>query len=75
VLLKADARLTQKPTTMHITVDEAHPHHELIMVAENLGSIPPNTSLMVITAGTKRYQVFISSNEQKNAKVIFDLKE
>jgi hypothetical protein len=60
---------------MSITVDEAHPHHELIMVAENLGSIPPNTSLMIITAGTKRYQVFISSNEQKNAKVIFDLKE
>jgi hypothetical protein len=75
VLLKAQARLTQKPTTMRITVDAAHPHHELIMVAENLGSIPPNTSLMVITAGTKRYQVFISSNEQKNAKVIFDLKE
>jgi hypothetical protein len=75
VLLKAQARLTQKPTTMHIAVDVAHPHHELIMVAENLGSIPPNTSLMVITAGTKRYQVFISSNEQKNAKVIFDLKE
>jgi hypothetical protein len=75
VLLKAQARLTQKPTTMRIVVDEAHPHHELIMVAENLGSIPPNTSLMVITAGSKRYQVFISSNEQKNAKVIFNLKE
>jgi hypothetical protein len=75
VLLKAQARLTQKPTTMRIVVDEVHPHHELIMVAENLGSIPPNTSLMVITAGSKRYQVFISSNEQKNAKVIFNLKE
>jgi hypothetical protein len=75
VLLKGQVRLTQKSTTMHIAVDAAHPHHELIMVAENLGSIPPNTSLMIITAGTKRYQVFISSNEQKNAKVIFDLKE
>jgi hypothetical protein len=75
VLLIAHARLTQKATTMNISVDVAHPHHELIMVAENLGSIPPNTSLMIITAGTKRYQVFISSNEQKNAKVIFDLKE
>jgi hypothetical protein len=45
------------------------------MVAENLGSIPPNTSLMIVTAGTKRYEVFISSSEQKNAKVVFDLKE
>jgi hypothetical protein len=75
MLLKAHARLTQKATTMRIVIDADHPHHELIMVAENLGSIPPNTSLMIITAGTKRYQVFISSNEQKNAKVIFDLKE
>jgi hypothetical protein len=45
------------------------------MVAENLGSIPPNTSLMVITTRNKRYEVFISSTEQKNAKVILDLKE
>ncbi|MBD0289520.1 MAG: hypothetical protein ICV79_29490, partial [Flavisolibacter sp.] len=58
-----------------ITIDAAHPHHELVMVAENLGSIPPNTSLMIITTGTQRYEVFISSTEQKNAKVAFDLKE
>ena len=75
VLIKANARLTQKPTTLRIVVDADHPHHELVMVAENLGSIPPNTSLMIITAGAKRYQVFISSNEQKNAKVIFNLKD
>ena len=69
-----NAKLSQKPVTIRIGIDPAHPHHEVIMVAENLGSIPPNTSLMIITAGTKRYQVFISSTEQKNAKVIFDLK-
>jgi len=74
-LLKANARLSAKPITFRIVVDADHPHHELIMVAENLGSIPPNTSLMIITTGTKSYQVYISSNEQKNAKVIFDLKE
>ncbi|MEO6455544.1 MAG: hypothetical protein ABIN97_15800 [Ginsengibacter sp.] len=75
VQLVAHARLSQKPISLRIAVDPAHPHHELIMVAENLGSIPPNTSLMIITAGTRRYEVFISSSEQKNAKVIFDLKE
>ncbi len=52
-----------------------HPHHELIMVANNLGSIPPNTSLMIITANNKRSEVFISSTEQKNAKMLIDLKE
>jgi hypothetical protein len=75
VLLKSKARLSQKPLSFNIALDDTHPHHELVMVAENLGSIPPNTSMMIITAGSRRYEVFISSNEQKNAKVIFDLKK
>jgi hypothetical protein len=45
------------------------------MVAENLGSIPPNTSVMIITTPGNRYEVLISSTEQKNAKVVFDLKK
>ena len=46
-------------------MDESNPDHELIMVAENLGRIPPNTSLMVVTAGDQRYEVSITSTEQK----------
>jgi hypothetical protein len=75
VLLMAHARLSQKPITLSIPIDESQPYHEFVMVAENLGSIPPNTSLMSITAGSQRYEVFISSNEQRNAKVVFRLKE
>jgi hypothetical protein len=45
------------------------------MVADNLGTIPPNTSVMIITTATNRYELFISSNEQKNAKVVFDLRK
>jgi hypothetical protein len=75
VLVKSHAGLSDKPITFTIPIDASQPHHEVIMVAENLGSIPPNTSLMVITAGNNRYEVFISSNEQKNAKVIFDLRK
>lgn len=74
-LVVAHAGLSAKPITFHITVDKAVPHHELVMVADNLGSIPPNTSLMIVSAGDKRYEVFISSSEQKNAKVVIDLKE
>ena len=73
-LLAAHAKLSQRPISFRIAIDAAHPHHELVMVADNLGSIPPNTSMMVVTAGAKRYEVFISSTEQKNAKVVFDLK-
>jgi type IV secretory pathway VirB9-like protein len=42
-----------------------------MMYADNLGKIPPNTSLMIITAGTKRYELRISSSEKKSAVVRF----
>lgn len=73
-LIVTRAGLSAKPISIHIKIDKEHPHHELVMVANNLGSIPPNTLLMIITANKKRYEVFISSSEQKNAKVIIDLK-
>jgi hypothetical protein len=74
-LIISRAGLSDKPIHFKITVDAARPHHELVMVANNLGSIPPNTSVMIITANDKRYEVHISSSEQKNAKVVIDLKE
>jgi len=74
-LVKSHMRLSEKPITITITVDPTQPHHEIIMVADNLGTIPPNTSVMIITTATNRYEVFISSDEQKNAKVVFDLKK
>jgi hypothetical protein len=66
--------LTGKPITLHVQADDNNPHHEFVMVANNLGSIPPNTALMVITTGGKRYELFISSDEKKNAKVVIDYK-
>ena len=74
-LIRSHMRLSQKPITITITVDPSQPHHEIIMVADNLGTIPPNTSVMIITTATNRYELFISSSEQKNAKVVFDLKK
>jgi hypothetical protein len=74
-LIRSHMRLSQKPITVTINVNASQPHHEVIMVAENLGSIPPNTSVMIITTPSNRYEVLISSSEQKNAKVVFDLKK
>jgi len=64
-------RLSTSPIVLTLDFDASDTEHEVIMVAENLGRIPPNTSLMVITAGDKRYQVQITSTEQKNAMVRF----
>ncbi|HEY0356921.1 MAG TPA: hypothetical protein VGC29_11980 [Flavisolibacter sp.] len=63
--------LSTSPITVKLKMDENNPEHVLIMVAENLGSIPPNTSLMIVQDGDKRYQVSITSTEQKNAMVRF----
>lgn len=73
-LIRSHMRLSRKPISFTIGVNPSQPHHEIIMVAENLGSIPPNTSVMIINTPGDRYEVLISSSEQKNAKVVFDLK-
>jgi hypothetical protein len=66
--------LTSKAITLNIKADVNNTHHEFVMVANNLGSIPPNTALMVITTGGKHYELFVSSDEKKNAKVVIDYK-
>ena len=70
-LVVSKQRLTDQPITVKLKLDEDNDYHELVMVAENLGDIPPNTSLMVVKAGDKQYEVRITSTEQKNAVVIF----
>ena len=70
-LVLSKKRLTDKALTVKFNLDEETDFHELVMVAENLGEIPPNTSLMVVRAGSKSYEVRITSTEQKNAVVIF----
>jgi hypothetical protein len=67
----SNARLTDQPIVVRLHLDESVETHEVVMVAENLGDIPPNTSLMVVKAGEKRYEVRIVSDEQKNAVVLF----
>jgi hypothetical protein len=63
--------LTATPLTVKFKIDEDNSMHELVMVAENLGRIPPNTSLMIVEAGEQRFDVRITSTEQKNAMVRF----
>ena len=52
-------------------MDKDNAEHELVMVAENLGRIPPNTSLMIVESGGQRFDVRITSTQQKNALVRF----
>lgn len=47
--------------------------NELIMYAENEGSVPPNTALMMIYANNKTYPVNLKAGYQTNAVVRFML--
>ena len=73
-LVVSNNRLTYTAITIKIKCTKADNRHELVVVAENLGEIPPNTALMVITAGKERYEIFLASNEQRNAKVVIEYK-
>lgn len=67
----SNQKLGLKPVTSFIRIDERNTFQEVEMIAENLGSIPPNTALLIITAGKKRYRLFLTSTESKNAMVRF----
>lgn len=69
--LVRNQRLSTTAITIKLKMTEDSPEHTLVMVAENLGRIPPNTSLMIVQDGDNRYQASITSTEQKNAMVRF----
>jgi hypothetical protein len=71
-LVLSAKRLTAVPLIVKLNMEEEDDtEHSLTMVAENLGRIPPNTSLMIVEAGDQRFDVRISSDNQKNAVVRF----
>lgn len=70
-LLLSRKKLTTAPITIRLPIEELEEENDLVMYAENLGSIPPNTALMVVTDGSKRYEVRITSDLQKNGTIRF----
>lgn len=69
----ANARLTATATKKTIALPDAD-LIEVILVAENLGSIPPNTGLLVIKDGSNSYQVNFSADLQTNAAILLKRK-
>lgn len=70
-LVFSHIRLTGNAYTLKLAVSELQSTNELIMVAENLGSIPPNTSYMVAIVGQQRYEARLESTEGSSAMVRF----
>jgi hypothetical protein len=65
-------QLALKPLSIRIKGGPSNNHFEIVVVADNLGEIPPNTAMMIIKAGRERHEIFLASNEQRNAKVVIN---
>ena len=73
-LLVPPKMLTANPISLSINLSEEEDTYDLIMFAESLGTIPPNTAFMIITTSTSRYEVNISSTEQTSGAIRFKVK-
>jgi hypothetical protein len=63
--------VSNHPRRIVVPLNSNVPVHEFVLVANNLGSIPPNTALLTIEAGKDRYQLKAASDMTKNAVIIF----
>jgi len=68
-LIATHQRLSTRPIQLTIPLDSLLDYVELSMFAENLGSIPPNTALMIVEAGDRQYQIRLTSTLEKSASV------
>lgn len=74
-LVLAHQELTERAFNVYVKLDSLKDVNEVSMFAENLGKYPPNTALMVVNDGDKRFEVFLSSDYKGNATVQFKRKK
>lgn len=61
--------ISKKPAVINFRLDNRIDLHELLLFAENLGQVPPNTSELLVIDGDKTHRVLIESDKQKSATV------
>lgn len=59
-------KLTTEPIVYTIQVNTVNGGNNLILFANNLGSIPPNTAIMIITNGAKRFTLYPKMDLNQN---------
>ena len=58
-----------------ISTKDAGDSIKIIMYAESLGTLPPNTGLLIVNDGTDRYEIRFSGDLERNAAIVFRRKE
>jgi len=74
ILLIPAKMLTAKPITINIDVNDKEDVYDIVMFAESMGTIPPNTALMVVTTATNRYEINITSTQQTSGSIRLKVK-
>jgi len=74
-LILSHLKLTAQAKTLTLPIDKSLPVNKLVLFAENLGKLPPNTALMEVTVHGKTYNLFLSTDHKRNASVEFMLQE
>ena len=72
MLLKKHLLLKAEPFTLRFHVGSLPERNDFTMVAENLGSIPPNTSLLVAYVDGVRQEARLESTEKESAAIRFE---
>ncbi|GAB2822733.1 hypothetical protein [Ferruginibacter profundus] len=67
--------LSLKPYEINIPLNKNTGFHNIELMANNLGSIPPNTAYMLILAGKERYELRLSSDFSVNAQLNIQYKD
>jgi hypothetical protein len=67
-LLASNIKLLETPIFFNLKVDTTDNNY-LVMYAENLGKLPPNTALYVIMDGDKRYEISVASDFKKSGTI------
>ena len=74
-LLRSHLRLTEKPIVLDLDLDDNKALHSVVMFAENLGTIPPNTALIIFyDPKGRRYELLSRSTPTENAMIVFEYK-
>ena len=74
-LIMEKEKLSTKAVKKMIYPDPELESIELVMYAENLGAIAPNTGLLVVHDGKSIYEIRFSGDLQKNASIILKRKK
>jgi hypothetical protein len=61
--------LSTRSVHFEIPIDSTKEINEITMFADNLGTIPPNTALMIVNDGKKRHELRLTSNLEKSATI------